>query len=199
MDTAVQGYKKMKHWDKRRYEIVGGGKYMPPSASFNHNRTILRLYNAFSNILDDKTFEFCYDVDTVFDSETTLRPDFKIIGDFSKIGKNIKGAPDFIAEVLSPSNSAHDLVTKKKLYEKHGVKEYWIVDIYSNNIHVYVLKDGSYGDPVIYHYFTDEEIQEIEDGYDDADKEQIKITEIISHTFGGEIRVPIKKIFENIK
>jgi Uma2 family endonuclease len=113
--------------------------------------------------------------------------------------KGYEGTPEFIAEVVSKSTAGNDYFVKSKMYMEFGVKEYWIVDIYSNNIHVYVLKGGSYGDPVIYHYFTDEEIQEIEDGYDDADKEQIKITEIISHTFGGEIRVPIKKIFENIK
>ena len=139
-------------------------------------------------------------VDVKLDNRNTVRPDFKIVGDFSKIanGKNIQGAPDFIAEVLSPSNSAHDLITKRKLYEKHGVPEYWIVDIYTKNIHVYVLKDGIYGDPTIYHYFTDEEIQEIEQGYDDDDKEQIKITHIATHTFGEEIQVPIKRIFENL-
>jgi Uma2 family endonuclease len=134
------------------------------------------------------------------DAEHTVMPDFKIVGDFSKIanGKYIQGAPDFIAEVLSPSNSSHDLVYKKDLYEKHGVKEYWIVDINSKNIYVYVLKDGKYGNPAIYHCYSQEEIDDIEEGYNEMLKEQIKITEIISHTFGEEIRVPINKIFANI-
>ena len=175
---------------------------MPPSPILNHNEMIWGLYDIFKNILKNKNFKMYGDnVDVVLDGEHTVQPDFKIVGDFAKIadGKNIKGAPDFIAEVLSPSNSAHDLITKRDLYEKHGVREYWIVDINSKNIHVYVLKDGLYGNPEIYHYFTDEEIQDIENGYDSEDKEQIKITEIISHTFGEEIRVPIAKVFENIK
>ena len=173
---------------------------MPPSPSFNHSSAILNLYYVFRSILSNKDFKFGSEVDVMLDFEHTVRPDFKIISDASKIidGKKVKGAPDFIAEVLSPSNSSHDLVYKRDLYEKHGVKEYWVVDIYTKNIHVYVLKGGAYGNPEIYHYFTDEEIEEIVNGYDDADKEQIKITEIITHTFGGEIRVPINKIFENI-
>jgi Uma2 family endonuclease len=163
---------------------------------------IFSLYDIFKDILGKKKFKLYGDtVDVIFDGENTVMPDFKIISDFSKIadGKNIKGAPDFIAEVLSPGNSSHDLIVKRKLYEKHGVKEYWIVDWQSKNIHAYVLNGGVYGDPTIYHYFTEEEIDDIERGvFNDYLREQTKITEIISHTFGEEIRVPIKKIFENI-
>jgi len=188
--------------DVRYYEIIGGKKYMPPSPILYHNKVIRKLYDTFNALLSGKDLEFYFDnVDVKLDGEHTVMPDFKIVSDFSKIanGKNIQGAPDFIAEVLSPSNSAHDLIVKKNLYEKYGVPEYWIVDIYTKNIHVYILKDGAYGDPSIYHYFSEEEIQEIEDGYADWNKEQVKITEIVSHTFGEEIRVPIHKIFEGIK
>ncbi|MFN7793065.1 MAG: Uma2 family endonuclease, partial [Cyclobacteriaceae bacterium] len=41
---------------------------------------------------------------------------------------NFKGVPDLIVEVLSVGNRSHDLVKKKDLYEKFGVKEYWVVD-----------------------------------------------------------------------
>jgi len=187
--------------DKRYYEIIGGKKYMPPSPILNHNKMIQKLYDVFKALLKDKEFEIYFEnVDVKFDGENTVMPDFKIVGDFSKIanGKYIQGAPDFIAEVLSPSNSSYDLIDKRKLYEKNGVPEYWIIDIYTKNIHVYVLKDGVYGDPTIYHCFTEEEIEVIENGFNDEDKEQIKITEIISHTFGDEIRVPINKVFEGI-
>ena len=174
---------------------------MPPSPILNHNKMIQKLYDVFKALLKDKEFEIYFEnVDVKFDGENTVMPDFKIVGDFSKIanGKYIQGAPDFIAEVLSPSNSSYDLIDKRKLYEKNGVPEYWIIDIYTKNIHVYVLKDGVYGDPTIYHCFTEEEIEVIENGFNDEDKEQIKITEIISHTFGDEIRVPINKVFEGI-
>ena len=186
--------------DERAYEIIGGEIYMPPSATLNHNSTIFSLYDIFRDILNGKDFKFASDVDTVLNSENTPRPDFAIISDFSKIadGLDIKGAPDFIAEVLSPSNSSHDFVTKKELYEKHGVKEYWIVDIKNKNIHVHILKDGIYGTPVVYHDYSQEEIDEMEWCINEKLKEQAKITHIISHTFGEEIRVPIAKIFENI-
>lgn len=174
---------------------------MPPSPVLNHDTMIFNLYDIFKNILDIKKFKIYGDTaDVLLDGEHTVMPDFKIVGDFAKIadGKNIKGAPDFIAEVLSPSNSAHDLITKRKLYEKHGVPEYWIIDINNRSIYVYTLKNSAYGDPDIYHCFTPEEIQDIEQGYDDDDKEQIKIKEIATHVFGEEIRVPIAKLFENM-
>ena len=186
---------------ERFYEIIKGEKYMPPSPVIIHDDIIYNLKNIFRDILYNKNFKvFGENVDVVLDNNHTVKPDLKIVGDFSKFadGKNIKGAPDFIIEVLSPNNSSHDLVYKKDLYEKHGVKEYWIVDIYTKNIHVYIIKDGRYGNPEIYHYFSPDEIEEIENDFDDWLKEQIKIKDIATHTFGEEIRVPINKIFENI-
>ena len=181
------------------YEIIRGKKYMAPAPVLEHNKLLRKLDRVFEDLLKGRQFEiYGENVDVVLDDEYTVQPDLKIVGDFSKTadGKNIKGAPDFIAEVLSPSNSAHDLITKKDLYQKHEVKEYWIVDIANKNIHVYILKDGLYGNPEIYHYFTPDEIRDIEKDFDDCLKEQVKIKEIITHTFGEEIRVPINKIFE---
>ena len=193
----------VKRYDERErfYEIIRGEKYMPPSPVIIHDDIIYNLKNMFRDILNNQKFKiFGENVDVVLDREHTVKPDLKIVGDFTKFadGKNIKGAPDFIIEVLSPNNSSHDLVFKKDLYEKHAVKEYWIVDIYTKNIHVYILTDGRYGNPEIYHYFSPDEIDEIENDFDDWLKEQIKIKEITTHTFGEEIRVPINKIFENI-
>ena len=199
MDTAIR-LNKINERNKF-YEIIGGKKYMAPSPTLNHNKIIRKLYDTFKIVTNIKNFEIFFDnVDVILDSEHTVMPDFKIVGDFAKIadGKNIKGAPDFIAEVLSPSNSSHDLITKRDLYEKHGVPEYWIVNIYTRDIYVYTLKDGKYGDPIIYHDYSEEEIYEIEEGFNDMLKEQIKIKEIVTSTFGEEISVPIAKLFENI-
>ena len=199
MDTAISNNNFYER--ARLYELIGGKKYMPPSPSLNHNKMIRNLYDSFRILVNVKDVEFYFDnVDVLLDGEHTVMPDFKIVSDFSKIadGKNIKGAPDFIAEILSPSNSAHDLITKRKLYEKHAVPEYWIIDINNRSIHVYTLKNGSYGDPEIYYCFTQDEIEDIERGFNDSDKEQIKIKDIVTHTFGEEIRVPLANLFENL-
>jgi Uma2 family endonuclease len=56
----------------------------------------------------------------------------------------IEGAPDLVVEVLSPSTAYYDLKHKKSIYEKNGVKEYWIVFPEQKVIEVFVLKDGKY-------------------------------------------------------
>jgi Uma2 family endonuclease len=55
-----------------------------------------------------------------------------------------QGVPDLLVEILSPSNNKHDLVVKKELYEKFGVKEYWIVEPFSKEVTVYKLQGSSY-------------------------------------------------------
>lgn len=51
---------------------------------------------------------------------------------------NVQGAPDLVVEVLSPSTGKNDRVEKSKMYYKHGVKEYWIVDPDHKTIEVFI-------------------------------------------------------------
>ena len=55
-----------------------------------------------------------------------------------------KGAPDLIIEILSPSNLRHDRLTKYNLYQRAGVREYWIVDPESKTVQSFVLENGYY-------------------------------------------------------
>ena len=56
----------------------------------------------------------------------------------------IKGAPDLIVEIVSPSSYKYDRSDKKELYQKHGVKEYWIVDPNYKSIEIFVLQSKQY-------------------------------------------------------
>jgi Uma2 family endonuclease len=58
--------------------------------------------------------------------------------------KNIQGAPDLVIEIISESTAYRDLVQKKKLYGKFGVKEYWIAIPGEELVEVYILKDNTY-------------------------------------------------------
>ena len=54
-----------------------------------------------------------------------------------------------MVEVSSPSTRRDDLTRKQALYERHGVPEYWFVDLQSDEIRVYRLAEGRYASPVL--------------------------------------------------
>lgn len=70
--------------------------------------------------------------------ETVVQPDLLIVCDESKIDdKGIRGAPDLVVEILSPSTASRDHIKKRAIYERHGVKEYWLIDPSSRMVFVY--------------------------------------------------------------
>ena len=76
---------------------------------------------------------------------TVVQPDISVVCDLSKIDRRgCLGAPDWIIEIVSPGNTAHDTRTKFNLYEENGVREYWIAYPREQNIEAYVLENGRY-------------------------------------------------------
>lgn len=73
--------------------------------------------------------------------KTIVEPDISVICDQNKLtDRGCTGAPDWIIEIVSPSNSSHDYILKLNLYANEGVREYWIVDPYKERIFVYYLE-----------------------------------------------------------
>lgn len=64
------------------------------------------------------------------------------------IDRYIHGVPDLIVEVLSHGNEEHDRIRKKALYERFGVREYWIVDAATKDVTGYFHQDGKYSETV---------------------------------------------------
>ena len=74
-----------------------------------------------------------------------VEPDISVICDPNKLtDRGCTGAPDWIVEIVSPSNSSHDYVRKLNLYMEAGVREYWIVDPLSMKIFVYHLGETDF-------------------------------------------------------
>lgn len=74
--------------------------------------------------------------------DTVVQPDLLVVCDTSKLDdKGCRGAPDWIIEVLSPSTALKDMDIKRRLYEAHGVKEYWLIHPSERWIMVYLLND----------------------------------------------------------
>lgn len=117
------------------YELVLGKITRMPSPTYLHQRIckqILRLLDAY--ILHHQLGELLFaPMDVFMDAENVYQPDLlfiamermeTLIGEDGKV----HGAPDWVCEVLSPSNSQKDTILKKQVYFRFGVKEYWIID-----------------------------------------------------------------------
>jgi Uma2 family endonuclease len=83
---------------------------------------------------------------------TVVQPDVIVLCDLSKLkGTGCIGAPDLVIEIHSPSTSYYDMNKKYHLYERHGVREYWVVYPLDHVISVFTLgSDGKYGEGVEY-------------------------------------------------
>jgi Uma2 family endonuclease len=137
-----------------RWELIGGVAYnMSPAPRVRHQCLAGRLYVEICVFLEDKPCQaFIAPVDVflpegVEDStETVVQPDVLVVCDPQKIGdEGIHGAPDFVIEVLSPSTAYKDFSEKKDLYERSGVREYWIVNPDTGSVFRYAMTDGRYG------------------------------------------------------
>lgn len=79
------------------------------------------------------------------DRNTIVEPDISVICDPNKLtDRGCTGAPDWIIEIVSPSNASHDYIRKLNLYADAGVREYWIVDADRKNIFVYYLEQEQF-------------------------------------------------------
>lgn len=77
--------------------------------------------------------------------KTIVEPDISVICDPNKLtDRGCDGAPDWIIEIVSPSNSSHDYIRKLQLYADANVREYWIVDPIKESIFVYYLEQSNF-------------------------------------------------------
>lgn len=136
-------------WDDgERWELIGGHVYgMTPAPRLRHQDVVLNFGSVLNRVLKGQTCKpFVAPTDVVLSDEDVVQPDVLVVCDPKKMeGDRIEGAPDFIAEVLSPSTAAKDRREKRALYEAHGVKEYWLVDPDARLVERYLLKKGKYG------------------------------------------------------
>jgi Uma2 family endonuclease len=80
--------------------------------------------------------------------DTVVQPDVLVVCDAAKISeRGVRGAPDWVLEVLSPATAGHDQVRKRRIYEQAGVREYWMVHPTDRVLTVYRLENGVYGKP----------------------------------------------------
>ncbi len=132
--------------DEERWEIIDGIAYdMSPAPTPKHQNVAGSFYFSLRSALQGKKCTpFISPIDVVLSEYDVVQPDVIVVCDPSKITeKNIQGAPDFILEVLSPSTSKKDRWTKKELFEKHGVREYILVEPVAQYVERFTLEKNN--------------------------------------------------------
>lgn len=114
------------------YELVGGQIIREPAPGTAHQRVVRRLAVALTQFVTAGNLgEVLFSpIDVYFTETETYQPDIVFVSShrLNIIGeKRLEGPPDVVMEVLSPSTGYYDLTHKKNVYERAGVKEYWIV------------------------------------------------------------------------
>ncbi len=140
--------------DDERWELIDGVAYaMSPSPSRQHQELSGEFFRQFANYLKGKP---CKVYDAPFDvrlSEqkavndnyitTVVQPDILVVCDTAKLDdRGCNGAPDLIIEILSPATASRDLKEKFDLYQRFGVKEYWIVQPVDKTLMFFTLQEN---------------------------------------------------------
>jgi len=146
-------YADYKEWELKegeRYELIHGEAFAMASPSDYHQSISGELFKQIAIYLTGKPCKVRsapYDVrlfyaEDEFD-DTVVQPDISIICDEKKRGpEGCRGAPDFVAEILSPSNTVEEMGRKFRLYRKAGVREYWVISPKDKTLDTYLFEDN---------------------------------------------------------
>ena len=131
-------------------EVINNQIYMSPSPVYNHQDVLIEIASQIRDHLkksDGKLVIAPFDV-YLDETSNAVQPDIVIIlkDNANKLNHqgHFHGVPDILVEILSPRNRDHDFIRKKDLYERFGVKEYWIIDPENKSTSVYELQSNRY-------------------------------------------------------
>ena len=152
---TVEDYKNLPESETKRYELVGGQLVMVPSPSRDHQFTLRNLeFLLWKFVRDSKLGEILFaPLDVVFSDEDVTQPDLIYISNERRgiiTPDDVRGAPDLVIEILSPSTAGRDRTYKKTLYARYGVKEYWIVDPQEKTVEVMSLGEKGFETAKVY-------------------------------------------------
>jgi Uma2 family endonuclease len=127
------------HWgDDQRWELIDGVAYlMAPAPTWRHQELVGEIFRQLANQLVGKPCRAAIspldvrlpkgdEADERID--TVVQPDVLIVCENDRIDRRgVRGAPSFVLEVLSPSSASHDQIRKRRVYERAGVAEFWLL------------------------------------------------------------------------
>lgn len=150
-DNQTYTYQDYEKWEGR-WELIKGVPYnMTPAPTPFHQTIVGNIFAELRSFLgkgDCEVFVAPFDVrlsleDDYGNPKTVIQPDVSVVCQKERLdNKGLKGAPELVVEVLSPSTALKDRNEKLSLYREFGACEYWIVDPLYKTIERYVFKEG---------------------------------------------------------
>lgn len=136
------------------HELIDGEEIMSPAPEINHQLLVGNLWHLIRTQTPDG-LTLLAPCDVRWDDGNVTQPDVFWVSAHnaqchSVEGKYWQGPPDLIIEVLSPRTALHDKQVKFRLYEAHGVREYWIADPEHRLIEVWSLHEGRFALQAVY-------------------------------------------------
>ena len=176
-------------------EIIDGKVVMLAAATVNHGRVARNILTLFDNFLRNRPCEAFQDGTALFleDDAEEYRPDMMVVCDPNKVKDDgIYGAPDLVVEVLSPSTGRYDRKHKKDVYERYGVREYWIVDPSARSVEQYVLENGRFVLLDVYALYPDSLLRRMKP------EEKAALVTAFSCTLFDDLSIPLDKVFYRV-
>ena len=140
--------------DDERYELIDGELMPMPSPKEIHQRLILDLSWILRRLEEMGLGElFIAPFDVILSLTNVVQPDLIFVSRARAhiiTEDNIRGAPDLVVEILSPSTAGYDRTVKRELYARHGVGEYWLIDPYAKTATVLILGANGYDTHAVY-------------------------------------------------
>ncbi len=135
-----------------RYELINGEFILVSAPNTPHQRASMGFILSLGNFVVQGNLGSVFHAPTevvLTDPEgiNIIQPDIIFVSSAREhiiTRANIQGAPDLLVEILSPSTGRRDRTTKRDLYARHGVKEYWIADPDAQTLAVMLLRDGAF-------------------------------------------------------
>jgi Uma2 family endonuclease len=138
--------------DGQRHELIDGCHYVTPSPNTRHQKVSGRLFALIWVFLDAHPIGHVFHapLDVVLSDIDVVEPDLLYVSNARGAiitPAHARGAPDLVAEIASPGTRRRDETIKRRLYERDGVTEYWVVDPDIDVIRIYRRKGDAFARP----------------------------------------------------